>query len=98
MFDPDTVKRALEEIERLNVNLENLHRDAGDVKEIGQDIRTLISVVKDMKDRVKAIPVVARQLAIFNQILLQTKHMAGTSGMIQSIIDGILNVARSKRA
>ena len=94
MFDPEDIKKALAELERLNGNLETLHRDAASLESVRQDVRALVGTLRDCYDKFKAMPVLAKQIATLNQILLQTKKMAGTSGMIQSILEGVIKMAQ----
>ena len=93
-MEPEQFKKALEEIERLNANLENLHKDAGEMQGMRSDLRALIGTMKDNVERLKALPLVAKHLAIFNQILLQTKKTAGTVGVVQTLIEGVIKATR----
>jgi Skp family chaperone for outer membrane proteins len=88
-MDPEQVKKILEEIERLNGNLENLHRDAGEIQGMRSDIRALVGALKDNYEKLKALPAVAKHLSIFNQILLQTRKAAGVTGMFSSMLDAL---------
>lgn len=87
----------LEEIQRLNTNLENLHRDAQDVKEIGQQIRPMIATLKDLREKFKAFPMLAKQLYILNQIMLQVKKSSGTVSMLQTLLQSIFEMDGSRR-
>ena len=80
-------EEVLEELKRLNDNLEKLHDDA-------TTFRPVIADIRELRKKVGNVGVAARQLATLNQILLQTKKKAGYSGLIQSIISGLLDMER----
>jgi hypothetical protein len=94
MFDPETVRAALEEARRLNTNLETLHGDLAKVEAMHSDARVLASRLKDVSDRFKGLGALVRQISILNQIMLQTRKVAGTAGMIEKILSGVLDLAR----
>ncbi len=97
MFDHPNFVAALEELKRLNTNLEAMRTEISKIDELNGNLRTMMSRLRDVSDRFKGLGQLVLQMKIFNQLLTQTKRMAGTSGMIQSIISGILKLAGIKR-
>jgi hypothetical protein len=95
-LDPEQVKKILSEIERLNGNLENLHRDAEEMRSVRSEIRALVGVMRDSYEKLKALPAVAKHLSIFNQILLQTRKAAGVTGMFSSMLDALTRFSKSR--
>jgi len=93
MFDQDAMKRLLEELGRLNGNLETMHQDAGELRTLNENIRLLMSRMKDVSEKFRGMGALVKQIALLNQIMLSTRKAAGTSGMIQSIISGIVRMA-----
>ena len=90
MLDENTIETGLRELQRLNANLEQLHRDAEDFKPLKSDIRLLLSKVGDLQVMAKNAGAAAKQLAILNQILLQIKKVSGWSGVVKSLLDGLV--------
>lgn len=89
MFDPETVQRALKELERLNSNLETLHADAKMVESVREDLRKMTSTLREAGDKFKSFPIVAKQLAIMNQILLQVRKSEGAVAMVSKLFEAI---------
>jgi hypothetical protein len=87
MLDQDTLREFVDELHRLNRNLEmsnqNSLRTSGELKTLNEQMRVL--------------GVVAKRLGIFNQILLQCRKSAGQAGMLQMIMDGFVKMAREVR-
>lgn len=86
MFPPEIIQ----ELKRLNDNLETLHGDAGKVEELSREVRNLSRLLDGMKGKFKAFPALARQINILNQIMLQSKKAAGTAGMLQTLFTSLL--------
>jgi hypothetical protein len=89
VFDPETIQKALAQVERLNENLETLHKDAKMIEEARADLRRMTSTLRDAGDKFRAFPVVARQLAIMNQILLQVRKSEGAVAMVSKLFEAI---------
>jgi hypothetical protein len=83
----DDVARLLEELRKLNANLETSHRDT----------LSLLSGLKDMKVGVKGIYILSKQINVLNQIMLSVSKRAGTSGMVQNLLEGIVKLASGGR-
>ena len=94
MFDEEAVQKALSELGRLNENLEKLHGDMAEVRALHADARHLGGLLRDTGEKLKSLPAIAKHLSIFVQIMLQTRQKAGTVGMIQALIDGLLRSGR----
>lgn len=93
MIPPEVI----EELKRLNDNLETLHGDAAKIDGLGKDIRGLTSLLKSMEGKFKSFPALARQIHILNQIMLQSKRAAGTAGMLQMLFGGLFKAAAPGR-
>jgi len=97
MFGSDEIKKALEaveELKKLNRNLEIMHEDTAKISAIHQDLRSLASGIRDLGEKLKTVPVIAKHLSVFNQIMLQVSQKAGTVGVIHSVIDGFTEFAK----
>jgi hypothetical protein len=81
------VARLLEELRKLNANLEVSHRDT----------LSLLSGLKDMRVGVKGIYILSKQINVLNQIMLSVSKRAGTSGMVQNLLEGIVKLASGGR-
>lgn len=98
MLDEETINGFLEELKRLNANLETLHKDAEDFKPVKADIRLLISKVGDLQALAGRVGQAAQQIAILNKILLSIKKVSGWSGVVKSLLDGLVRgVVTGKR-
>lgn len=80
----------LPELSRLNDNLERLHADAEDLKPLKTDLRDLVQQLKGIQGSAKSIRSAAKQIYVLNQILLQIKKTAGWSGVLKSMLDGLV--------
>lgn len=86
-MEPEQLSRLLEELRKLNSNLEASHRDT----------LSLLSDLKDVKGGVKALYILSKQINVLNQIMLSVSKRAGTSGMIQNLLAGIIKIASGGR-
>lgn len=86
-MESDELSRLLDELRKLNANLEASHRDT----------LSLMSDLKNVKGGVKALYVLSRQINVLNQIMLSVSKRAGTSGMIQNLLAGIIKIASGGR-
>jgi len=86
-MDQDTIREFVDELHRLNRNLEmanqNSLRTSGELKALNEQMRVL--------------GVVAKRLGIFNQIMLQVRKSAGNAGMIHTIMEGFVKMAQGAR-
>lgn len=94
MIDEEKLLEGLAELKRLNENLSDLHKDAEDFKPLKAEIRNLIARLEAFKGVPKSITAVAKQLWIFNQILLKTKSVAGWSGVIKHLLDSLTSIGQ----
>lgn len=86
MASPEEILAALSrELPELNTNLRELRAEMSRVR------------VAMKESNFKALPVVAKQLALLNQILLQTSKAAGTAGMIGQVLNAVTELARRTR-
>lgn len=85
MFPPEV----LEELKKLNANLEGLREDVA-------VFRPLVVDIRELKAKLGNMGKTAKQLQLLNQILLQTKKSAGTIGMIQALINSLLTAERRR--
>lgn len=97
MFDPEKIGEALEELKRLNVNLEALHQDAEDLKPMKSDLRLLIAKLGEIQVGAKNVGAAAKELALLNRILLSIKKVSGWSGVVKHILSGLADMATGRR-
>ena len=83
MAGPEEFGKLIEELQRLNRNLEEGRRDT----------QVLLSRLKDVKGGVKAVYALAKQINIFNQIMLQVSKRAGHSAMFKGLLDSLMQYA-----
>jgi hypothetical protein len=87
MVDQDTIREFVDELHRLNRNLEmanqNSLRTSGELKTLNEQMRVL--------------GVVAKRLGTFNQIMLQVRKSAGNAGMIHMIMEGFVKMVQRAR-
>lgn len=86
-MEGDEVGKLLDELRKLNANLEASHHDT----------LSLLSNLKDVKGGVKALYILSKQINVLNQIMLSVSKRAGTSGMIQNLLSGIIKIASGGR-
>ena len=100
MFGSEEIRKALEavdELKKLNANLEQLHVDIGRVSEMHADVRVLVSNIRNLGDKFKMLPALCKHLSILNQIFMQVSKKAGTIGTVQAVIDGFAMFAKQAR-
>lgn len=97
MFDPAKFDELIGQLGSLNQNLQVLHGDMAELRELNQNIRRVSSYSKDLVDRLKVASQLTRQLALLNQIMMQVSKTAGASGMIENLLKSILTMASAAK-
>ena len=82
---PDQMESVIDELKRLNTNLQNLR----------QDNLGLRGELKTLNEQMRVLEIVAKRLGIFNQIMLQVRKSAGNAGMIQMLMETFVRSVKS---
>lgn len=79
-MNPEDLGKAFEELQDLNKN----------IRELKQDAKRLTSRLRDLNTNFKHILPLAKEIRVLNQIMIQVSKTAGTTGMIQHLIESVL--------
>ncbi len=72
--------------------------DLEELRGLRSDLRNLRGEMRTLNENMKYVKALARQMYLFNQIMMQTSKMSGASAMLASVVEGFAQMARRRKS